>query len=100
MQFSRWIPKLQVTIGDYNVTDRFYVVNVVDTNVVSRFQLLYSIVNRTIDYQFLEMKFQDAGGKEVELRVVNTYPKQVVIAHSMRSIIIHGYIEWDVMSLF
>ena len=42
------------------------------------------------------MIFKDADGKEVVLRGVNTYPKQVVSSHSMRSILRHCDIEWDV----
>ena len=45
------------------------------------------------------MIFKYAGGKEVVLRGVNTYPKQVVSTNSMRSILRHRYIEWDVECL-
>ena len=34
MDCTKWIPKLQVTIGNHTITDNFYVVNVSDTNVV------------------------------------------------------------------
>ena len=33
MHYTKWIPKLQVTIGNHTITN-LYVVNVVDTNVV------------------------------------------------------------------
>ena len=36
MQCKTWVPKLQVTIGNYNFVDSFYVVDVVDTNVRTR----------------------------------------------------------------
>ena len=83
---------MQVTIENYTVTNSFYVV---DTNVVLGVKWLYSIGNHTIYYQFFEMIFKDADGKEVVLRGVNTHPKQVVSVHSMRSILRHGDIEWD-----
>ena len=57
MECSRWIPKLQVTIGYYTVTNSFYVVNVADTNMVLGVQWLYSIANNTIGYQVPEMGF-------------------------------------------
>ena len=41
MDCTKWIPKLQVTIGNHTITDNFYVVNVVDTNAVLRVQWLY-----------------------------------------------------------
>ena len=34
MQCNTWIPKLQVTIGNYTFVDSFYAVDVADTNVV------------------------------------------------------------------
>ena len=34
MEYNHWIPKLNVILGNYNMTDSFYVVNVADTNVV------------------------------------------------------------------
>ena len=34
MQCKTWVPKLQVTVGNYTFVDSFYVVDVVDTNVV------------------------------------------------------------------
>ena len=34
MDCTKWIPKLQVTLGNHTITDNFYVVNAVDTNVV------------------------------------------------------------------
>ena len=52
MDYAKWIPKLQVsTIGNYIVTDNFYVVNFDDTNVDSGVQLLYSIWEHTMNYQ-------------------------------------------------
>ena len=50
MECSKLIPKLQVTIGYYIVTNSFYVVDVADTNVVLGVQWLYSIGNHTIYY--------------------------------------------------
>ena len=51
MDCKKWIPKLQVTIGDYTITDTFYVVDVVETNVVFGFQWLFSIGEHTVNYQ-------------------------------------------------
>ena len=68
---------MQVTIGNYTVTNCVYVVDVADTNVVLRLQWLYSVGNHTIDYQDPKMRFKYSDGKEVVLRGVNTYPKQM-----------------------
>ena len=34
MECNQWIPNMQVNLGDYRVKDKFYVVNVVETNMV------------------------------------------------------------------
>ena len=96
MQCKTWVPKLQVTIGNYTFVDSFYVVDVADSNVVLGLQSMHSIGEHTINYQILEMKFQYS---KVVLRVVrgqHTYPNQVVTCNSMRSILRHGDIEWAV----
>ena len=43
MQCNTWIPKLQVTIGNYTFVDIFYVVDVADTNILLGVKCLYSI---------------------------------------------------------
>ena len=37
MDYTKWIPKLQVTIANHTITDNFYVVNVANKNVVFGF---------------------------------------------------------------
>ena len=41
MDYTKWIPKLQVTIGNHIITEIFYVVNVADTNVILGVQWFY-----------------------------------------------------------
>ena len=50
MDCTKWIPKLQVTIGNHTITDNFYVVNVVDTKMVLGVQGLYSLWEQTMNY--------------------------------------------------
>ena len=93
MQCNTWVPKLQVTIGNYNFVDIFYVVDVADTNVVLGIQCLFSIGEHSVNYQIPKMKFQDSIGVLRVVRGQHTYPKQVVNCNSMRSILRHGDIE-------
>ena len=90
MQCKTWVPKLQVTIGNYTFVDIFYVVDVADSNVVLGVQWLYSIGEHSVNYQIPEMKFQDSTGALRVVRGHHTYPKQVVNCKSMRSILRHG----------
>ena len=59
MQCNHWIPKLNVTLGNYNMVDSFYVVNVGYTNLVLGVQWLYSIGKYTTDYRTMEMESRD-----------------------------------------
>ena len=94
MQCKTSVPKLQVTIGNYNFVDSFYVVDVDDTNFVLGLNFFYSIGEHTINYQTPEMKFQDSKGVLRVVRGQHTYPNQVVNCNSMRYILWHGDIEW------
>ena len=67
MQCNTWVPKLQVTIGNYTFVDSFYVVDVADTNIVLGVQWMYSIGENSVNYQITKMKFQYSTGV---LRVV------------------------------
>ena len=96
MQYKTWVPKLQVTIGNYNFVDRFYVVNFSDTNVVLGVQCLYSIGEHIVNYQIPEMKFQDSKGVLKVVRGQHTYPNQVMTCNSMRFILRHEDIEWAI----
>ena len=84
MQYKTWVPKLQVTVGNYTFVDSFYVVDVADTNVVLGLQWLYSIGDHTVNYQIPGMKFQDSKGVLRVARGKHTYPNQVVTCNSMR----------------
>ena len=56
MDCTKWIPKLQVTLGNHTITDNFYVVNVADTNVVFGVQWFYSLGEHTVNYQVPEIR--------------------------------------------
>ena len=92
MQCNTWVPKLQVTIGNYNFVDIFYVVDFADANVVLGVKWMFSIGYHSVNYQIPEMKFQDSTGVLRVVRGQHTYPKQVVNCNSMRYILRHGEI--------
>ena len=94
MDCTKWIPNLQVTIGNHTITHNFYVVNVDDSNVVFGLQWLYYLGDHTVNYQVLEMRLKNLEGKPILLRGMHTYPNQVVSSHSMRFILRYGEIEW------
>lgn len=81
-------------MGNYSVADLFFVVDVLDTNVVMGVQWLYSLGRVTIDWQKLEMEFTGLDGKLVVLRRMHSYPPQIVSAHRIEADLRHGDIEW------
>ena len=96
MQCKTWVPKLQVTIGNYTFVDNFYVVDFDDTNVVLGVKLMYYLGQHIGYYQIPKMKFQYLKGVLRVVRGKHTYQNQVVTCNSMRSILRHGDIEWAV----
>ena len=74
MDYTKWITKLQVTIGNHTINAYFYVVNVATTNVVLGVKWLYSIGDHTVNYQVHEMRFKALEGKPILLRGIHTYP--------------------------
>ena len=93
MECNYWIPKLNVTLGNYQKTDSFYVVVVADTHVVLGVQWLYSIGKYTIDYRAMKMEFQGPDGKLVVLRGINTYLLKLVSSQMMQAMLRQGDIE-------
>ena len=95
MDRTKWIPKLEVSLGNHTIIENFYVVNVDDKNVVLGLKWLYSLGEHIVNYQVPKIRFKNSEGKPILLRGMHTYPNQVVSSHSMRTILRHGYIEWD-----
>jgi hypothetical protein len=44
----------------------------------------------------MEMEFMGLDGKKVVLWAMQKYPPKVVSYHSMKAVMRHGYIEWEV----
>ena len=55
------IPNLEVKLGNYTLTDTFYVVELSDTDVVLGVQWLYSLGEIGFNYQMLTMSFRDTS---------------------------------------
>ena len=47
-----------------------------------------------MSYQIPKISFKDAEGKLMVLKGMNTYPSWVISGKSMRSVMMHGDIEW------
>jgi hypothetical protein len=88
------IPDLEVKLGNYTLTDTFYVVDLLDTNAVLGVQWLYSLGEIGFNYQMLTMSFRDASGSRVVLRGMSTGAPRAVSAKRMEWIFRHGDVAY------
>jgi hypothetical protein len=83
---TRYVPQMTLNLGNYMLTDDFYVVKIPDTNVVLGVQWLYSLGRYSTNYQTMEMEFQGQDGKRVDLRGMHTYPPKVITVKQMEAV--------------
>jgi hypothetical protein len=88
------VPDLEVKLGNYTLTDTFYVVDLSDTNAVLGVQWLYSLREIGFNYQTLTMSFRDASGSRVVLRGMSTGAPRVVSTKRMERIFRHGDVAY------
>jgi hypothetical protein len=62
------VPNLDMKLGNHRVRGTFYVVDLLDTNVVLGVQWMITLGKVTTNYQTLEMGFRDQDTKKVVLR--------------------------------
>jgi hypothetical protein len=90
MTCTQRIPRLDVILGNYTLTDDFYVVELADTKVVLGVQWLYSLGKHSINYQAMELEFRATNGKKVVLRDMSNGSLRIVLAKRMEGIFLHG----------
>jgi hypothetical protein len=88
------IPDLEVKLGNYTLTDTFYVVDLSDTDAVLGVQWLYSLGEIGFNYQTLTMSFRDASGSRVVLRGMSTGAPRAVSTKRMERIFRHGDVAY------
>jgi hypothetical protein len=88
------IPDLEVKLGNYTLTDTFYVVDLSDMDAVSGVQWLYSLGEIGFNYQTLTMSFRDASGSRVVLRGMSTGAPRAVSTKRMERIFRHGDVAY------
>jgi len=92
---ARYVLELSVTMDTYTPTDHFFVVNILDTNLVLGVQWIITLGKVTIDWKALEMEWDDEKtGRHEKIRGQHTYPPQIVSTHWMEVVFRKGDIEW------
>jgi hypothetical protein len=85
---------LEIKLGNYTVRDKFYVVDLSDTDVVLGVQWMITLGKITTNYQTLEMGFRDHDGKKVVLRGMSIGAPRTVSTNRMERIFRHGEVEY------
>jgi hypothetical protein len=67
-------------LGNYTVTDDFYVVEMQDTNIILGVQWLGSIGNNFVDNQAMELEFKATNCRKVVLRGMSNDAPKIVSA--------------------
>jgi hypothetical protein len=99
MGCTKRIRGLHVTMGNYTLTNDFYVVDLGDTNIVLGIQWLYSLEDINMNYKIMRMEFRDEEGRRVFLRGMTTYPPMIVSAKRMEAILRHKDTTWETKCL-
>eukprot|EP00253_Pinus_taeda_P022227 PITA_22227 len=97
MVCARYVPELSVTMGTYTLTDHFFVVNILDTNMVLGVQWLITLGKVTTYWKALEMEWDDEKtGRHEKIQGQHTYLPQTISAHRMEAVFQKGDVEWVV----
>lgn len=88
------VSNMSMRLGNYEVKDDFYVVNIGGTDdVVLGIQWLRSLGEITFNLQTMELKFMSEG-KRVVLRGMSNRGPCIVSLKRMEKLIRHGQVEW------
>jgi hypothetical protein len=88
------VPYLEVKLGNYTMTDTFYVVELSENDSVLGVQWFYSLSEIGFNYQILTMSFKDTNGSKVVLRGMSTGAAKTVSTKRMVRIFTHGDVAY------
>lgn len=87
------ISQLNITMGRHQIKDKFYVVKLGDIDVILGTQWLHSLGDVNINFQKLEISFEQ-NGERVLLQGLSNGSPRVVLAKKMEKILRHNQVEW------
>jgi hypothetical protein len=83
---DRYIPQMSLTLGRYTLTHDFYVVDILDTNIILGVQWLSTLGPITTNYKTMEMSFNTEEGRRVTLKGMTGDSPRVVTIKKMHAI--------------
>jgi hypothetical protein len=86
MPCDRYIPRMKLTLGRHDLAQDFYVMDLLDTNIILGVQWLSTLGPITTNYKTMEMSFIEENGKKVVLRGMTGNTPTVVTTKRMEAI--------------
>ena len=75
MQCMHYVPSLSVTMGSYTLVDQFFLIDILDTNMILGVQWLITSGKVTTNWKALQMEWVDMkSGKPKMIQGMRTYP--------------------------
>lgn len=90
---TKRIPRLSIQMGDYTLTDDFYVIGLGEIDTVLGIQWLQSLGRYVQDFRKMELEFM-VDKKKIVLRGLSDGGPRVVSTRRMESIVRHGKVAW------
>ena len=74
-----YVPSLSVTMGTYTLVDHFFVVDILDTNVILGVQWLITLRKVTTNWEALQMEWvEKKSGENQIIKGMHTYPSHKI----------------------
>jgi hypothetical protein len=86
MPCDKYIPRMKLTLGMHDLSQYFYVMDLIDTNIIVGVQWLSTLGPITTNYNTMEMPFMEENGKKVVLRGMTGNTPRVVTTKRMEAI--------------
>jgi hypothetical protein len=94
MPCDMYIPQMGLTFGRYNLSHNFYVMDLLDTNVILGLQWISTLGPITTNYKTMEMSFNFEEGKRVTLKEMTENTPRVVSTKCMEVVFRHGDVAY------
>jgi hypothetical protein len=94
MAYEKYIPQMSLTLDRYTLTQDFYVVDILDTNIILGVQCLNTLGPITTNHKSMEMSFNSEEGKRVTLKGIIENAPRVVSTKCMEEMFRHGDVDY------
>lgn len=93
------VPQLSITMGNYTMTDDFFVVDLDEMDVILGIQWMETLDQYTQSFKRMEFSFE-VDGRKVVLRGMSNGGPREISAKRMEAIFRHDEVVWVVLPIF